>query len=205
NLGPRLHLERTRAGEFIVDINAFWREVDNQIMPLGNERYETYQNVYEARGRGLENVASWFSPRRYVFLHGQLTWEDFRNISRRGNFSNTTGDRMPHRPYLFGSWIARLRFAGLPGPSDTVEPYYYGRYVHEFFRGWESLGLLDSKAVVPSQVQHTVGVTWTVHNQFARVSSTLEVDNLTDAVLMDNYNVQRPRRGVYVKLTAETL
>jgi hypothetical protein len=155
--------------------------------------------------RGLENTFGWYSPRRFLHLFGQLTWQDFRNTSASGTYAHVQGDRIPHRPYLWGTWLARLRFSGLPGASDTVEPFYYGRYVHEYFRGWESLGYRDSKQVVDTQVLHTLGVTWTVHNAVSRVSSTLEVDNLTDAVLFDNYNVQRPRRGVYVKLTGELL
>lgn len=201
NLGPRLELKRTGYGDFVLDINAFLRDSDRLIVLLGNDRFYAYQNVYHARGMGLENAASWTSPGRYLSLDGTLTWQDVRNASSNGTFGDFEGDRIPNRPWLFASWAARLRFANLPGPDDTVEPYYYGRYVHEFYRGWESQGLRAFKQVVDSQVTHNVGVSWTVNSEVARVTSTLEVANVTDAKVFDNFGVQRPGRAVYLKLS----
>ena len=34
-------------------------------------------------------------------------------------------------------------------------------------------------------------------------SATLEVDNLTDAKVFDNFGVQRPGRAFYLKITGE--
>jgi outer membrane cobalamin receptor len=200
-----LDLKRTSLGDFRAEINAFRRDIRDAIVLLGNDKRYMYQNLHDARSQGLENIAGWSSPRRLVHLAGQLTWQDLRNTSSRGTFAAMHGVRIPNRPYLWGAWEARLRFTGLPGATDAVEPFYYGRYVHEYFRGWESFGQRDTKQVIPEQVLHSAGVTWIVHNDFSRVSSTIEVDNLTDAMLFDAYGVQRPRRGVYLKLTGELL
>ena len=203
NVGPRIELRRTAIGDLTVDINAFLRDSDRLIVLLGNDRFYAYQNVYRSRGLGLENAVNWVSPGRYLTLDGTLTWQDVRNASTEGTFKDFEGDRIPNRPYLFGAWAARLRFANLPGPDDTVEPYYYGRYVHEFYRGWESQGLRAFKQVVDSQLTHDIGVSWTVNREVARLTSTFEIDNLTDAKVFDNYGVQRPGRAFYLKLTGE--
>jgi len=84
-----------------------------------------------------------------------------------------------------------------------VEPFYAGRYVHRFYRGWESQGLLTYKQDVDPQVMHDVGVSWVVNRAEARVTSTFEIDNVTDARLYDNFGVQRPGRAFYVKMTGE--
>jgi outer membrane receptor protein involved in Fe transport len=203
NLGPRAELRLESMGDLTLDINAFLRESDRLIVLLGNDRVFSSQNVYAARGLGLENALSWVSPERYFGLEGTLTWQAVRNASSDGTFGNFEGDRIPNRPYLFGSWGARLRLPNLPGPSDTLEPFYSGRYVHEFFRGWESQGLRAFKQSVDSQITHAAGVSWNVERYPLRGSVTLEVDNLTSAKVFDNFGVQRPGRAFYLKVTGE--
>ncbi len=203
NIGPRIEYGDDSTGDWILDVNAFLRDSDRLIVLLGNDRFQSYQNVYRARSMGIESALNWTSPGRYVGLDGTFTWQDVRNASDTGTFGDFEGDRIPNRPYLFGSWGARLRFADLPGPQDTIEPFYSGRYVHEFYRGWESQGLREFKQVVDSQVTQSAGVSWNVDHYPYRGSLTFEVDNLADAKAFDNYGVQRPGRGFYLKLTGE--
>jgi vitamin B12 transporter len=203
NIGPRIEYRSDVSGEWTLDVNAFLRASDRLVVLLGNDRFLSYQNVYAARSLGLENAVSWSSLGRYVNLDGTLTWQDVRNASSAGTFGAFEGDRIPNRPYLFASWGVRLRFAELPGPEDTIEPFYAGRYVHGFFRGWESQGLREFKQVVDAQVTHSGGVTWNLDHYPWRGSATLEVDNFTDAKVFDNFGVQRPGRAYYLKLTGE--
>jgi TonB family protein len=204
NVGPRVELRDERLGELTVDVNAFLRDSDRMIVLIAGDKTTQFQNVLHARGLGLENALSWLSPRRWVGLDGTLTWQDVRNVSRSGPFSETHGDRVPNRPYLFASWGGRLRFEAVTGQGDSIEPFYIGRYVHQFYRGWESLGINapNWKQTVDAQVSHDVGVTWIGNRDFARISLTLEVQNLTNAKLYDNFGVQRPGRAFYAKLAA---
>jgi outer membrane receptor protein involved in Fe transport len=203
NLGPRVELRRTAIGDLTLDVNAFLRETDRLIVLLRTDNRQRFENVYSARGLGLENAVSWVSPRRFVYLDGMFTWQDVRNTSSEGTFgSDQKGDRIPNRPYMFGSWGARLHFGGFPGTGDFIEPFYFGRYVHSFFRAWESQGDPAFKATVPSQVSHNLGLTWIANPDLAHVTATLEMQNLTNAKLYDNFGVQRPGRAIYLKLTA---
>jgi vitamin B12 transporter len=201
NFGPHVELRRSAIGELLLDINVFFRESDRLIVLLGNDVSTAFQNVFKARGFGVENALSWTSPRHLLRLDGMLTWQDFRNISQEGAFKDLEGDRIPNRPYLFGSWGARLHFGGVPGRSDALEPFYYGRYVHSFYRTWESLGIRAYKPQVDAQLTHDIGVTWIVNREVAHTTFTLEVQNITDARVYDNYGVQRPGRAFYAKLT----
>lgn len=203
NVGPRIEYRDDVTGEWTLDVNAFLRESDRLVVLLTNDRFSSYQNVYEARALGLENALSWAAPGRHVGLDGTLTWQDVRNDSDSGTFGDFNGDRIPNRPYLFASWGAHLRFAGLPGGQDTLEPFYAGRYVHGFFRGWESQGLREFKQVVDTQITHSAGISWNLDHYPWRGSATLELDNLTDAKVFDNFGVQRPGRAFYLKVTGE--
>jgi vitamin B12 transporter len=203
NVGPRIEYRDETTGDWTLDVNFFLRESDRLVVLLGNDRFLSYQNVYKARSLGIENAVGWLSPGRYLGLDGTLTWQDVRNASDSGTFGDFEGDRIPNRPYLFGSWGARLRFENMPGPQDTLEPFYAGRYVHGFYRGWESQGLRQFKQVVDTQVTHSAGVSWNVDYYPYRGSLTFEIDNFTDAKVFDNFGVQRPGRAFYVKLTGE--
>lgn len=203
NLGPRLELSRTPLGDFTLDVNGFVRASDKLIVLLGSDRFFSYQNVYSATGLGLESALSWASPGRWVALDGMLTWNEQRNTSSEGSFEEFKSDRIPNRPWLFGSWGLRFRVPNMPGGSDTIEPFYNGRYVHWFFRGWESQGIRQYKQRIPTQVTHNIGISWIVARDFGRITTTLELDNLTDAKVFDNYGTQRPGRAFYVKLTGE--
>jgi vitamin B12 transporter len=203
NLGPRVEYEAKGFGALTFEVNGFLRATDRLIVLLGNDRFFTYQNVYRARGLGVENALNWESPGRYLTLDGMLTWQDVRNTSDEGTFGDFEGDRIPNRPYVFGSWGARLRFGSLPSARDVLEPFYIGRYVHGFFRGWESQGLREFKQTVDAQVTHSAGISWTLARSYGRLTTTFEVDNLTDAKVFDNFGVQRPGRALYLKLTGE--
>jgi outer membrane cobalamin receptor len=203
NVGPRIQFEETPLGTLTTELNSFLRETDQLIVVLGSDRYFTYQNVYGARSLGVESSAQWSSPNRMFSLDGMLTWQEVRNASSEGTFGDFVGDRIPNRPYLFGSWGGSVRLTEIPGPNDSVEAFYGGRYVNEYFRGWESAGARSSKQVVAHQLTHNVGVTWSVRNAFARVSSTFEIDNVTDARVEDEFGIQRPGRAYYVKVTGD--
>jgi hypothetical protein len=203
NVGPRLELERSGLGRVILDVNAFLRETDQQIILIGGETRSVYENVYSARSSGLECSAALSTLGRLVNLEGTLSWQDLRNTSSEGAFADFEGDPIPNRPYLFGSWGASVQAPGLPGTRDRVELFYSGRYVHGFFRGWESAGVRSSKQTIPAQTTHDAGATWSVTNGVARVASTFEVDNFTDAKVYDEFGLQRPGRAFYLKVSGE--
>ena len=203
NLGPTLDLRGTRSGSWRATVNGFLRDADQLIVLLGNDRVQSFQNVYSARSIGVEGAVGWTSPREHVVLDANATYQDFRNTSKEGTFGDFAGDRIPNRPYLFGNATARLRSRGLVAPRDEISLTWNTRYVHEYFRGWESVGLVEFKQVIPAQTVHGVGVGYLVQSDRARVSTSLEIHNLTDESVFDFFGVQRPWRAFYVKTTAE--
>jgi vitamin B12 transporter len=75
--------------------------------------------------------------------------------------------------------------------------------VHEYFRSWESIGLREFKQVIAAQLVHTVGVGYVVKGPRVTLSSSFEIDNVTNEDVFDFYGVQRPGRAFYIKSTAE--
>jgi outer membrane cobalamin receptor len=203
NVGPAVRLEQTPSGTYDLEVMGFFRHADNLIVLLGSDRFFTYQNVWEGRALGVDVMGTWISPGKYVTLDASTSFQDVRNVSDDGTFGLYEGDRIPNRPWHFASWGVRLHFEDVLFDNDELEPFYNGRYVNEYFRGWESLGLESSKATTPDQSTHGVGLTYVLKPKPATLTATLEVQNLGDERTFDFYDVQKPGRAYFLKLTAD--
>jgi vitamin B12 transporter len=204
NVELRLDLRRTAMGRFTAVSRGFFRDTDRLIKlfpdPLG--RGSQYDNVYRVRSLGVEGSLSWAPPGDWVVLDGNATWLDLRNTSKEEPWAQYEGDRIPNAPWLFVNWSGQFQWRAIITSDDDLSPFYVGRYVHEFFRLWESIGNPQFKAKVPSQVVHLLGLTYTIRAP-ARIATTFQVDNLTDEKLYDSFGVQRPGRAFAVKVTGD--
>jgi vitamin B12 transporter len=201
NLGARYEHDG-RHGTLAAEANLFARLADHLIVLLGDDRYFAYHNVFAARIAGIEGGASWVNQRGWLSVEGTFTVQDIRNASSGGTFAAFEGDRIPNRPWLLASATGSARKRGLVRAGDEFVLFATSRYVHEFFRGWESAGLREFKQVVPTQLVHGVGITYAARG-FTPIVTTVEMQNLTDARVFDTFGAQRPGRALYLKLSAE--
>lgn len=194
---------QTAAGELTAGAAWTMRWADDLIVLLGSDRSYTYQNVYAARSRGVEGELGWVSVGEWVSVSGNGTWLDLRNTSSEGTFADFAGDRIPNRPWLFANGNLRLGASDVASGGDRLTLDWYTRYVHSFYRGWESVGLTAFQQEVAAQLSHTAALTYAVArpDRGQRVSASVEVQNITDAQLYDFFGVQRPGRAAYGKLT----
>jgi hypothetical protein len=202
NLGITVDDARTPLGAFDASATGFLRVADQLIAPFGASATQTYENVFGARSLGAEATAAWTSPGDHVMLDGSATYEDFRNRSPEGPYSFYNGDRVPNLPYLFGSASARFKLRDLIVRDELVLSFR-SRYVHSFFRTWESAGIPSLKQTIPSQLVHSIGAAYLVRTERGTLSTTLEVSNLTDEAVFDYFGLQRPGRAFYVKTALE--
>ena len=128
---------------------------------------------------------------------GNLSYMDMRNRESKntnGADSVTYGDRVPNMPYLFGSADATYTFDSLLTQDDGLTLGYNLAYTHEFFLSWQSEG---AKITVPTQLSHDLSLTYTAPRN--KYTLSVEVKNFTDALLYDNYSLQKAGRAFYVK------
>ena len=203
NLGVGVDRPFGSGARWRADVNSFLREADQLIVLLGNDREQSYQNVFEARSLGLELAGGWTSPGARYEIDANATWQEFTNESGDGAFGAFEGDRIPNRPYAFANLSARYRsFDPLSLPGELTLALN-SRYVDEFFRGWESAGLRAFKQSVDSQLSHSLAATFLFERGRAFYTLTAEVQNLTDEKVFDFFGVQKPGRGFFLKATAE--
>ncbi|MCP3099472.1 TonB-dependent siderophore myxochelin receptor MxcH [Myxococcus sp. K15C18031901] len=203
NLEVALDAGQTRLGGFRGSVMGFTRLADQLILLVGREGYFTYKNVYAARSLGVMGAAGWTSPGQFLSLDGNVTWQDFRNTSSEGTFGTFDGQRIPNQPSLLANGSARVQLTGLATSRDELSLTWHARYTHAFFRGWEKLGASGSKQELPSQLIHSLALTYVTRPASATLSWTVDVQNLTDADAFDFYGVQRPGRSVFAKVVAE--
>jgi vitamin B12 transporter len=203
NLGVTFDARGTWAGSWRATVNSFFRDARDLIVLLGNDRVQSYQNVYSARSRGVEGSVGWTSPGEYLVLDGNATYVDLRNSSRQADFGAFWGDRIPNRPYLFANSSAKVQVSGVFAARDQVSFSWTTRYVHQYFRGWESVGSVEFKQVIPAQVVHCAGFGYFVRDEQQSLATSLEVENLGDESVFDFFGAQRPGRAFYAKVTAE--
>ncbi|MEM9859708.1 MAG: hypothetical protein AAF843_20310 [Bacteroidota bacterium] len=140
------------------------------------------------------------SNRPTLRISGNGTWLDFRNISETGRFEPFKGDRIPNRPYLFSNADAGYKIPNLLGDQNNLQLFLGARYVHKFFRGWESVGDPDRKQFIPRQLTQNAGLTQDLQKNELKFTFTLEVQNISNAKVFDFFGVQRPGRNFNAKL-----
>jgi outer membrane cobalamin receptor len=200
NLSLDVHLRSRRLGELEGEVNAFYREARHLILLLTTGNGFAYQNVFSARALGVEGTARWRAPGDWVALEATATYQDLRNVSTDGVYADFRGDRLPNLPWLFVHAAARLQHRRLFRRHDELSLTWYLRYVHAFYRDWESLGAPQYRPTIDAQLSQSVSVVYLLRLAVL-TSLSLDVDNLTDARLYDVYGVQRPGRAIYGKLT----
>ncbi|ACY14573.1 TonB-dependent siderophore myxochelin receptor MxcH [Haliangium ochraceum] len=203
NLDLQFEREDQALGHMRVRVGGFGRFTRDLIVLLGTGSYQQYENVYAARSLGVETTAGWQSPGQRLALEGALTWQDFRNAADEDSDDPFAGDRIPNHPHLFASGSARVQWPALLQPGDALALTWHTRYVHAFFRSWESAGAADSKLQVPSQLIHTPALSYRVEREGRAASFTIELQNLSDERVFDFFGVQRPGRAAYAKLVLD--
>jgi hypothetical protein len=203
NFGPLLDWKGTPAGDFVALANLAYRDSSDMIVLLGNLQFQNFRNVYHAKTWSGEGGLSWVSPRQFVAVDWSATVNDSRNHSESGPFAEFVGDPIPNRSPFGTSWAIRLGFDHVIVKRDRIEPFYQGRYTEGFYRSWASQGITEFKDRVEDQVAHDGGITYINQFRHTRLTNTLEVQNIANAALFDDFGVQRPGRAFYWKVTAD--
>ncbi len=130
-------------------------------------------------------------------IGGGYSLQDMRDRERLtaiGAESVTYNNRVPNQPYSFGNADAAYTFKHVLGDDNTLTIGYDVKVVHKFFRTWAGNG---AKLYIPGQVSHNANVTYSLCA--GRYNVSVEANNFTDALLYDNYSLQKPGRNFAIK------
>lgn len=187
------------------EVNGFLRFVDNYIQPRISEKegMMQYGNEPAVHIKGVEGELRYDWSQR-LQVTGNISWQDARNRLKyldNGQANATYNNRVPNRPWLFGSAEVRYDAAELISHLLPLTSHLYisadYQWVHWFYLSWEAYGSKDTKARIPEKSIVGANVTYSWYNN--RYSISLDCENLLDKTVYDNYKLQRPGRTLFLK------
>jgi outer membrane receptor protein involved in Fe transport len=201
NLGLGYHGNINRSHRFSVDANVLYRDAQGFIRPRlnANQTKQVMDNLADVTNFGVDGEMR-YSYRQLLRAGVNLTYQELRNNTRFEDGYTTESplyrDRIPNMPFMFGNADAALFLKDVYRKGNTLTFGYNLLFVHAYYLYWPSLG--SDKLDIPQQLSHDVNVVYAMANGKYNVS--LECKNLLDAKLFDNFSLQKPSRGFYVKL-----
>lgn len=194
-----LMAKHTRAA-FSASLNSFLRLTDQIIFLQASPRSSQYRNLLKALTAGVEAEASYqFTPSLSLWANG--TFQHIINRSKKENTGNIDdryyNRRLPNKPFLFANSELQWTRRNLFGRQHTLQCWYGINYVNWFYLYWSNDGRRDTKAVIRTQLVQQAGASYALHNN--KMAISLEVHNLGNAKVYDNFNVQLPGRAFTLK------
>ncbi|WP_373514752.1 TonB-dependent receptor domain-containing protein, partial [Persicitalea sp.] len=190
-----------RSGPFDVELSGFLRNVENIIYLPPAPFYAQYQNALKVNIRGVEGAVK-VQPRPWLALDASVTFQDLRNRSLIDGYGVNSaryfGARMPNIPYFFANGGITVNRDSVLQKSAHVQFYWNASYVHGYYLYWAIDGDPALKNSIPSQFVNHLGVS--VLHYKSRISLALDVNNLFNRLIYDNFKVQLPGRTYNLKL-----
>ena len=182
--------------------NAFLRDTKNKLLFTVTDGFGNgeYRNVEKTLGKGIElefvyGYGEWFK------LTANGTYLDIRNnleYEPDGRKNIVYWDRLRNTPYLMSNIGFQIHLDHVIQKKSKVMFYGQSSYVHEFFLNWPSLGNQTGKRTIPSQLVFDTGISYTIPSK--KLSLSMDVSNLLNKQLFDNYLLQKPGRAISFKL-----
>ena len=169
---------------------------DYIIRTIGQKGVAVSSNHGKVQGMGMDLSLHYYF-KDVASVGGNLSIQNTRDKERYnsiGAASITYGNRVPNLPYTFGGADASYTFKRVLDKDNRLTIGCDLRYIHKFYRSWVSEG---AKLYVPEQLSCDANMVYAI--QGGRYNVSLEANNFTNALLYDNYSLQKPGRSFSIK------
>lgn len=169
---------------------------DYIIRTIGQKGVAVSTNHGRTQGMGMDLSLHYYF-KDVASIGGNLSIQNTRDKERFnsiGAASITYGNRVPNLPYTFGGADASYTFKRVLGKDNRLTIGCDLRYIHKFYRSWSSEG---AKLYVPEQLSCDANLVYAI--QGGRYNVSLEANNFTNALLYDNYSLQKTGRSFSIK------
>ena len=182
-----------------LSFNTFYRGIKDIIFlgfPIHGARYT---NVFNTRSYGAE-LEGRTQILDFLHINYALTYQELRNMSNF-NYDGTESTkyyntRLPNIPWLYGNLGLQLKQQNLIGRESESRITLQTFYVNEYYLRPEPDGGGNSKFVIPAQFYQNIGIS----QKFSKLNLlfAIEVQNVFDRKLYDNFRVQKPGRTLQI-------
>ncbi|WP_055448330.1 TonB-dependent receptor [Lacinutrix mariniflava] len=207
NLGFRLGALEFDKHRISVYANAFWRngidKINKQAVDESEIEVEAdadiavtkYVNLGKTQSRGFEAEVIYNYNNR---LNASLNFSKFNNVFKQldenGGQHSLYGMQIPNEPFFTVNANLQYRFNDVFQKKSILNAYYSVGYVGEYYTVWGQ----PEWSKTPSQMPHDIGVSYRFPSQ--KWVASIDVKNMFNAEVYDNFNIQKPGRGIYFKL-----
>ena len=192
--------------DYSIDLNSYYRLVEDNIFLRENGfGVGEYLNLEDLRVQGIETTVRGSIVNNLKFSTS-ITWQDLRRRNV-GNGSALEDSRLPNVPFFFANVNLRYKKSDLLGLKGSWEFYSNYSFVEKFhltgLSKTQEPALFGkpsniSDLIIPTQHVIDIGGTYKLANSDFWVN--LEVNNLLDNEVFDNFRVPRPGINYRVKL-----
>lgn len=205
NLGWRAAVRN----KYTLELNSFYRRTKDLILLVPIQApYARYENQQNVKGFGIEADGSVQLDSRFS-LSANATWQSMRLFgitSQQELWKNNA--RLRNTPFLFGNAGVNYQSAPVFRQKATLKAFLFYSYLHEYYletipKRLEGSGLfgkaqVNTLLVIPNQ--HLVNTGVQVDIPAVRTAIGLDVKNLLNKDIYDNYRVQRAGRSIHLKI-----
>ncbi|KJD36621.1 TonB-dependent receptor [Tamlana sedimentorum] len=208
NLGFRLGTLEFNKHKVSVYANAFWRNGYDKITQQAVDESEIeeeaeadiqvtrYVNLGKTQARGFEAEIIYIYNNR---LNTSLNFSKFNNVFKQevdenDNAHSLYGQQVPNEPFFTINGNVQYRFNNIFQKKSILNTYYTIGFVGEYYTVWGQ----PEWSKTPSQVSHDIGLSYRFPSQ--KLVASIDVKNLFNAEIYDNFAIQKPGRGIYFKL-----
>lgn len=165
------------------------------------------ENRQGVRTTGLDGEIR-YSYKNWLSAGASVTYQNLINLQKHDwdaanaryydEESLVYTDRMPNIPFFFGNADVSGTFRNVLAKDNNLTVGYNLLFVNSFWLDWPSFGFsnTDSKFGIPTQISHDANLVYSMKN--GRYNISLEVRNIADKAVFDNFALQKPGRGFYL-------
>ena len=205
NLGWRTSVP----GKYTFELNSFYRRTKDLILLIPIQSpFARYENQQHVKGLGLEADGS-AELGAGSGLSANATWQSMRLFGITLQQESWKNDaRLRNTPFLFGNLGLNYQSVPVFRQKVILKAFAYYSYLHEYYletipKRMEGSGLfgkaqVNTLLVIPDQHLVNAGVLADIPSR--RIALGLDVKNILNKDIYDNYRVQRAGRSIHLKI-----
>lgn len=188
--------------------NAFWRngfnKITQQAVDISEIEEESdadiqttrYVNLGKTQSRGFEAEIIYVYNNK---LNASVNFSKFNNVFKLERDNNGLphtffGQQVPNEPFLTANANIQYRLNNIFQKKSILNLYYNTGYVGEYYVVWGQ----PEWSLTPSQFTHDLGISYGFPSK--KLIASIDVKNIMNAEIYDNFSIQKPGRGIYFKL-----
>ena len=141
----------------------------------------------------FKNKATLGATVTYMDIRDKVRFSDVLGNRENGNYNY----RMPNLPYFFWNADASYYFHNFLAKGNTLNLNYTLNFVDKIYRNSEAYGEKSTKDFIPRQLYSAFSATYILQN--GKYNIAVESRNMENAMLYDNFSLQKPGRSFSVK------